>query len=95
MIALIIAAFAAVMLVLCLVRVFVGPTLYDRMLAMNATLAKAALIVAALAVATGNAAHLDAALTTVLIGLVFNVAVLKVFRAKSFQPPLARPGEQV
>lgn len=93
MIAFAIAAFAAAALGLCLVRIFIGPTLHDRLLALNASLVKAALIIAALAVASGNAAYVDTALAAVMIGLVLSVAALKLVRTKSFQPPLARLGE--
>lgn len=90
MIAVVAAALVAVALALCLTRLFGGPTLYDRILGANAVVQKAALICAAVAVAAGRSDWLDVALALVLGGFVFNVAVLKFFRVRSFQAPLAR-----
>jgi multicomponent Na+:H+ antiporter subunit F len=93
MIAIIIAAAVALSLALTLPRLFTGPTLYDRALAASAVVLRAALACAALATAAGEAAWVDAAIGLVLAALVFNAAVLKFFRARSFQPPLVRPME--
>lgn len=93
MIALAAAAGACVALVLSLVRLFAGPTLYDRTLAANAIIVKAALICAAGAVLANHAQWLDAAFAFVFAAIVVNVAVLKVFRARTFQAPLAREAE--
>jgi multicomponent Na+:H+ antiporter subunit F len=90
MIALAVAAGVALVAALCLVRLFAGPTLYDRTLGMNSLVAKAAVICAALAVAAGRAEWIDVALALVLGGFVLNVAVLKFFRTRTFQAPLAR-----
>lgn len=90
MIALFAAAGAAIALALALPRLFAGPTLYDRALASNAIVAKAALICAALAVIAGRADWLDAAIALVFGVFVVNVAILKFFRARTFQAPLAR-----
>ena len=90
MIAIVGAAIVAVALALCLTRLFVGPTLYDRILGANAVVQKGALISAALAVAAGRSDWLDVALAMVLGAFVFNIAVLKFFRVRSFQAPLAR-----
>ncbi|MBN8606821.1 MAG: hypothetical protein J0L81_07875 [Caulobacterales bacterium] len=80
---------------LMLVRLFVGPTLYDRALAAKALLAQGALLCAAAAVIGGDTRGVDVALALVLGALVLSVAVLKFFRAHSFQTPLARAGEDV
>ncbi|MGD9967007.1 MAG: hypothetical protein AB7T59_10830 [Hyphomonadaceae bacterium] len=80
-------------LLLCLVRLFAGPTLYDRTLAVNGFVIKLAVIAAAAAVLTAQAKWIDVALAFVFGLLVMNVAVLKVFRARTFQAPLARPEE--
>lgn len=93
MIALVIGAAIIVPLSLCAVRVFVGPTFYDRLLGLNAVLVKCALLVAAAAVAARAPEIVDVALSAMLAGLVVNVAVLKLVRTKSFQPPLARLGD--
>lgn len=88
-------AFAAaigvgIALLLCIVRLFAGPTLYDRTLAMNGVVIKLAVIAAAAAVATGRAALADGALAFLLASVVANVAVLKFFRSRTFQAPLMR-----
>lgn len=90
MIALIAAGGAALTMVLALVRLAAGPTLYDRALAANGVVLRGALACAALAVAFGRAEWVDVAFALVLGALVLNAAVLKFFRARSFQPPLAR-----
>ena len=84
------AAGVAGALALALARLFAGPTLYDRTLAANSAAAKAALICAALAVAAGRADWIDAAFALFLSVFVANVAIVKFFRARTFQPPLGR-----
>jgi len=84
---------AGVALALCLIRLFVGPTLYDRALAANGVVVKLAIVCAAGAVMADSAMFVDVALAFVLAMLVLNVAVLKVFRTQTFQAPLARPGD--
>jgi multicomponent Na+:H+ antiporter subunit F len=84
------AAGAGIALLLCLIRLFAGPTLYDRTLALNGIVIKLAVIASAAAVIAARAAWVDAALAFVLGLLVVNVAVLKFFRARTFQAPLAR-----
>ncbi len=90
MIALVAAIGAALVMALALVRLATGPTLYDRALAANSVALRAALACAALAVAFGKTQWLDAAFALTLGALVVNAAVLKFFRARSFQPPMAR-----
>lgn len=90
MIALIAAAGIGVTLVLALVRLSAGPTLYDRALAVNAVVLRAALASAALAAAFGRSAWVDAALALTFAALLLSAAVLRFFRARSFQPSLVR-----
>ena len=90
MIALIAAAAIALTIALALVRLCWGPTLYDRALAANSIALRAALACAALAVAFGRADWINASFALTLGALVVNAAVLKFFRARSFQPPMAR-----
>ncbi|MEQ1489368.1 MAG: monovalent cation/H+ antiporter complex subunit F [Terricaulis sp.] len=80
----------SIALLLCVVRLFAGPTLYDRTLAMNGVVMKLAVIAAAAAVVTGRAALVDAALAFLLASVVANIAVLKFFRSGTFQAPLTR-----
>jgi multicomponent Na+:H+ antiporter subunit F len=84
---------ALVALALSLVRLFSGPTLYDRLLASNAAMIKIALICAAAAVLVESPAAADAAILVVLAMWVVNLAVLKMFRTRTFQAPMARREE--
>ena len=90
MIALVVAAAIAIVMGLTLPRLLNGPTLYDRALAASALVLRTALACAALAVAAGRADWVDAAVALFLAALTLNAAVLKFFRTRSFQPPLAR-----
>lgn len=92
MIALITATAVTLLLGLTLMRLFGGPTLYDRALAASSIISKAALVCAALAVALGESSWIDVAIALALGGLVLNIAVLKFFRVRTFQAPLARAG---
>ncbi len=93
MIALAAAAGATIALSLALVRLFAGPTLYDRALAANIIVVNAALICTSAAVAARRSEGVDVALALLLGALVVNIAVLKVFRARTFQAPLAQAWE--
>jgi multicomponent Na+:H+ antiporter subunit F len=84
---------ACLALALCLVRLFAGPTLYDRALAANGVTMKLAVICAASAVLARQTVFVDVAIAFVLATLVVNVAVLKFFRTQTFQAPLARTGD--
>lgn len=92
-----IAAFIAVALSLLLLlsapRVFLGPTLYDRMLAAMAVCIDATLIAAALAAASGHAEWIDVSFALIATAIVLAVAVLKFFRMRTFQAPLSGAGE--
>lgn len=94
MIALIAAGALLVLLGLTLMRLFAGPTLYDRVLGAMSVINKSALVCAALGVALGQAAGIDVAFALAFAGLVLNVAALKFFRARTFQAPLARAGRE-
>jgi multicomponent Na+:H+ antiporter subunit F len=90
MIAVVAAAGLVLALLLGLVRLFIGPTLYDRALAVKTLIIRAALVCGAMAVAAGESLWVDVALALALAGLVLMMAVTKVFRARTFQAPLAR-----
>ena len=92
MIAIIAALGVSVTLLLSLLRLFAGVTLYDRLLAAIGAAIKAALICAALAVALRIEAGVDVAFALVFGALATSAAVLKFFRARTFQAPLARAG---
>lgn len=68
-----------VTMVLALVRAFMGPTAYDRLLAANLFGTKTVLLIAALAFLTGRPDVLDIALAYALINFIGVVAVLRYF----------------
>lgn len=74
---------------LTLVRAFIGPTLQDRALGVLGVVTHAALLCGALALAFGEARFVDVAFALLIGALVVAAAVLKFFRARSFQPSLA------
>lgn len=93
MIAGFVAAGLMLVLLLSLPRLLFGPTLYDRTLALVSVCVQAALIAAAVAVASGRSDWIDACFGLVAATTVLAVAVLKFFRARTFQAPLASTGE--
>jgi len=85
------AALAAVaVLLLCLVRLFSGPTLYDRVVAANAASLCIVVIGATFAVLSGDGRALDVCIALVFALVVANVALFKFSYAKTFQTGLAR-----
>lgn len=62
---------------LVLVRALLGPTVYDRILAVNALGTKTVILVALLSVVTGRPEFLDIALLYTLINFVVTIAILK------------------
>lgn len=93
MIALILAGGAICAMLLLFVRLFAGPTLYDRALLAHSMVVKAVLVCAACAVAWGRAEWLDVAIALMLVAVVLQAGVFKVFKARTFQAPLARAPE--
>jgi multicomponent Na+:H+ antiporter subunit F len=77
-------------MLLMLVRLFSGPTLYDRVLAANSFGTKTILLISLLGFAMGRPDFLDIALMYALINFVTTIAILKFFRYRSFQVPMAR-----
>jgi multicomponent Na+:H+ antiporter subunit F len=64
---------------LALVRALLGPTMYDRVLAVNMFGTKTVLIIAVLGFLTGRPDFLDLALLYALINFIGTLAVLKFF----------------
>lgn len=69
---------------LALARAFMGPTVYDRILAVNMVGTKTVLLIAAFAVLSGRTDMLDIALTYALINFIGVVAVLKYVEQGNF-----------
>ncbi|MFT3726290.1 MAG: hypothetical protein QM759_00485 [Terricaulis sp.] len=93
MIAVFVAAALGLVLLLTLPRLLGGPTLYDRALGLAATCVQATLIAAALAVASGQSAWIDTSFALIAAAIVLAVAMLKFFRARTFQTPLTNAGD--
>lgn len=80
-------------LALTLIRTLVGPTLYDRVLAVNSFGTKTVLLLGAFGFMTGRPDFLDLAILYALINFVATIAVLKFVRYRSFQVTLVgKPG---
>ncbi|MEL0021060.1 MAG: monovalent cation/H+ antiporter complex subunit F, partial [Rickettsiales bacterium] len=69
-----------VCMILALARAFMGPTLYDRVLAANAFGTKKVLMIALLGFLMGRPDFVDIALLYALINFIGTIAVLKFFR---------------
>lgn len=94
----IVAAFALIVAMVCLlVRLYVGPTLYDRVLASNAFGTQTVLFIGVLGFLTGRPDFLDIALLYALINFIGTIAVLKFFRYGSMgdvvKPPAKREAD--
>ncbi len=76
-----IAVFIAMVLVL--IRLFAGPTLYDRVLAVNSFGTHTVLFIGLLGFLTGRPDFLDIALLYALINFVGTIAILKFFRYRA------------
>ena len=90
MIATIAAIGVAAMLAFSLVRLFAGPTRYDRALIAISAVVKGALLCAAVSVALGRSEGVDVALVMMLAAFALGAATLKFFRARTFQAPMSR-----
>ncbi len=77
----IIAVFVAMILVL--IRLFSGPTLYDRVLAVNSFGVHTVLLIGLIGFLTDRPDFLDIALLYALINFVGTIAILKFFRYRA------------
>jgi len=73
-----------VTMVLAMIRVLLGPTVYDRILAVNMFGTKTVLLIAVIAFISGRTDLLDIALVYALINFIGVVAVLKFFEYGEF-----------
>lgn len=90
----IVAAFALIVAMVCLlVRLYGGPTLYDRVLASNAFGTQTVLFIGVLGFLTGRPDFLDIALLYALINFIGTIAVLKFFRYGSMGDVVKRPAK--
>ena len=89
------AAALAILIAMCLAlaRALMGPTLYDRILALNAFGTKTVLIIPVYGFLTGRPEFADIALVYALINFIGTVAVLKFFEYGDLGAAASRPGE--
>jgi multicomponent Na+:H+ antiporter subunit F len=75
------AAALAILITMCLAigRAFLGPTIFDRILAVNMFGTKTALLIALIAGIAGRADYLDIALVYAMINFIAIIAVMKYF----------------
>lgn len=79
-----------VAIALMLIRALSGPTLYDRVLAVNSLGTKIILLLGVIGFLTGRPDFLDISILYALINFVATIAILKFFRYRSFQVSLTR-----
>jgi len=78
-------------MVLVLVRLYAGPTLYDRVLAVNSFGTHTVLFIGVLGFLAGRPDFLDISLLYALINFVGTIAVLKFFRYRAIGDISAGP----
>jgi multicomponent Na+:H+ antiporter subunit F len=69
-----------VAMMLAIVRAILGPTVYDRILALNVFGTKALLLIAVLGFLTKRPEFLDVAIVYALINFIATIAIMKFFR---------------
>ncbi|ADM08724.1 hypothetical protein PB2503_03237 [Parvularcula bermudensis HTCC2503] len=84
-----IAAAIAVALCLVMIRAIAGPTLYDRVLAVNSVGTKTVLLLGVIGFLTNRPAFLDIALLYALLNFVTTIAVLKFFSYQNLTPAMS------
>jgi len=75
---------------LMMIRALSGPTLYDRVLAVNSLGTKIVLLLGVMGFLLGRPDFLDISVLYALINFVATIAILKFFRYRSFQVSLTR-----
>lgn len=83
------AAGLLIAMVLMIVRAALGPSHYDRILAVNSFGTKTILLIAVIGFVFGRPAFLDIAIAYALINFVATIALMKFFRYRSLQAPLS------
>ncbi len=77
------AAAILITMFLALVRLFAGPTLYDRVLAVNSFGTKTVLLIGVMGFLSERPEFLDIALLYALINFITTIAILKFFRYRA------------
>ena len=84
----------AVTMALALARALLGPSVYDRVLAVNMFGTKTVLLLAIAAFVMGRDDYVDLALAYALINFIGVLAVLEFFRQRKAGPDAMEEGEQ-
>lgn len=84
-----------VTMAVALLRLFVGPSVYDRVLAVNLFGTKTVLLIAVIGFLTGRPDFVDIAIVYALINFIGTIAILKVirYRALGDVSPRERAGD--
>ena len=72
-------------------RAIMGPSHYDRILAVNSFGTKTVLLLAVIGFVFGRPAFLDIAIVYALINFITTIALMKFFRYRSLAQPLCSP----
>jgi multicomponent Na+:H+ antiporter subunit F len=80
-----------VTMALALARALLGPSLYDRILAVNMFGTKTVLLIALVAGITGRGDYLDVALVYAMINFIATVAVMRLFELDAARREEQRP----
>lgn len=84
-----------VTMALAIVRAMLGPTVYDRVLAVNTFGTNTVLIISVISFFTGRPDFIDLALVYAMISFIGTIAVLKFFEyGNLYRGYVARPGEE-
>jgi multicomponent Na+:H+ antiporter subunit F len=73
---------------LALARAFAGPTLYDRVLAVNSFGTKTVVLIGLMGFLMGRPDFLDISLAYALLNFASTIAILKFFRYRTLSTPL-------
>ena len=89
------AAAVLIAMAMAMTRALLGPTVYDRVLALNNFGTKTVLLIAVLGYVQGRPEFLDLALVYALINFIGTIAVLKFFEYGDLgaESPVVREGE--
>ncbi len=83
-----------VTMLMALVRLLSGPTVYDRVLAVNMFGTKTVLLIAVFGFLTGRPEFLDIAIVYALINFIGTIAILKFFRYRTLGASTAELQDQ-
>lgn len=81
-----------VTMAVALLRLFVGPSVYDRVLAVNLFGTKTVLLIAVIGFLTGRPDFIDIAIVYALINFIGTIAILKVIRHRTLGDVSPRDG---